>query len=85
MHGSPTIRNTLKHFSLIKDALDPKSTRHSYTLAALYPIIVLIILLVKKPNFILVDDYTSSTPSISYQKLILWLIIFQIPLLYYVL
>lgn len=85
MPASPTIQKTLNQFSLLKDTINMTNSMSKMTIDKkifMYPIIVMILLLFIKPNFIIKTDYTSHSREICIRKLLLWFVIFQIPLLY---
>lgn len=95
MPRSPTLSQTVKTLSSIKHNLQfgkefVKDYHHFfYIMLFLYPIITLIMLLYIKPKFILyrglypLDDHVEKYNQVCYRRLIIWFIIFQLPMVLY--
>ena len=97
MPRSPTIEETIKNLSKIKNVLQFEKAKDRYNLfysiLFLYPILTILALLYVKPLFILKPRYmnndmndtdkNNTLSDISYNRLIMWFIIFQLPFILY--
>jgi hypothetical protein len=90
MPSSPTIQNITSNFNKMKKKLGMDSgdiyvMKHYYIILLLYPFIILCALLWFRPRIIL-EDNSKEEKCICYKKLIMWFVLFQLPIfLYYIL
>lgn len=85
---SPTIKDACKNFSMIKKnfGLEMSNTIKMLNIFFLfYPILVLLFLILYKPKIVMEEHPDTSHHKLSYYKLIMWFIILQLPLVFYLL